>query len=238
MKRITWLSVVTIAALLTTSFRFAPYSIERIYAELETRQVKAGKYVSVKGEVCYEGNGNMTSHYYYPKNYVLVSNKSGEVKLYDPGANTVVLSQNSLFSSQTSQFYYFFSGKSTDMGLGEMGYVQEKVYAEKDLLISLWRLKKPSKKEQIQKVKLVHQYQHPVYMHYENAVGAIVRKVYYYEYTVLENFSFPATSTEIVYQGKDSSVTKTAFRNFKLNQEANSPYFNYKIPPNAKIQRL
>jgi outer membrane lipoprotein-sorting protein len=238
MKRITWLSVAAVAAIFLASFKRAPYSIERIYAELETRQLKAGKYVSVKGEVCYEGNGNMISHYFYPKNYVLLSNKTGEVKLYDPGANTVVLSQNNLFSSQTSQFYYFFSGKSADMGLSDMGYVQEKVYAEKDMLVSLWRLKKASKSEQVQKIKLVHQHQRPIYMHYENAAGGVLRKVYYYEYTPLDNMFFPATSTEIVYQGKDSAVTKTAFRNFKLNQEANSPYFNYKIPPNAKIQRL
>lgn len=238
MKKLAWLSAILIAATLLPSYTFAPYNIEKIYAELETRQLKDGKYVSVKGEVCYEGNGNMTSHYTYPRNYILVSNKTGEVKLYDPAANTVLLSQNTLFSSQTSQFYYFFSGKSSDMGLNDLGYVQEKIYAEKDLLVSLWKLKTPSKKVQIQKIKLVHQQQRPVYMHYENAAGEIVRKVYYYEYTALDAISFPATSTEIVYKGKDSVISKTAFRNFRLNEQASSPYFNYKIPANAKIQRL
>lgn len=238
MQKITWLLVAGVAAVLFTSFRMAPYTIEKIYAELETRQLKDGKYVSVKGEVCYEGNGNMVSHYSYPKNYVLISNRTGEVKLYDPGSNTVVLSQNTLFSSQTSQFYFFFAGKSADMGLSDLGYVQETVYPEKDLLVSIWRLKKPSKKEPVQKVKLVHQYQRPVYMHYEDAAGAVIRKVYYYEYTLLDQIYFPATSTEIAYQGKDSLVTKTAFRNFKINQQANSPYFSYKIPANAKTQRF
>lgn len=221
------------------SFRLAPFNaINKIYAELETRQLKDGKYMTVKGEICYEGNGNMVSHYFYPKDYVLLSNNKGEVKLYEPSTNTVVLTQNNAFSSQTSEFYYFFAGKLADMGLSDIGYVQEKVYPEKDLMVSLWKLKKPDAKRQVQKIKLVHQRQSPVYMHYEDGKGAIVRKVYYYGYTQLQDVSFPATSTEVMFSGKDSSVTKSVFRNFRLNEQATSQYFNYKIPSNAKIQRL
>ncbi|BAV04259.1 hypothetical protein FLA_0240 [Filimonas lacunae] len=220
------------------AFKPASYVIDRIYAELETRQLKGDKYVTFKGEICYDGNGDMTMHYSHPRNYVLLSNKTGEVKMYDPGANTVALTQSTLFSSHTSQFYYFCAGKMADMGLSELGYVQEKVYAEKDLIISLWKPKAPDKKKQVQQVKLVHQNGNPIYMHYQNGAGAIIRKVYYYAFTTLEDMSFPSTTTEIAYEGKDSAVTKTVYRNFKLNQQANSPYFTYKIPANAKIQRF
>lgn len=238
MSKIFRYSLAFVAVLVFTSFRFLPFGIDRVYAEMETRQLKAGKYVTIKGEVCYSGNGNMVSHYAYPKNYVLVSNKTGEVKLYDPAANTVVLSQNTMFSSQTSLFYYFIAGKSADMGLSEMGYVQDKVYPEKDMTVSEWRLKKPVKTEVVHRVKLVHKQQNPVFIQYQNAAGVVIRKVYYYEYTLLDHTSFPATTTDITYQGKDSSVSKTVFRNFKLNQQANSAYFNYQIPANAKVQRL
>jgi outer membrane lipoprotein-sorting protein len=238
MKKL-WLCAACISLPTLLSFRLAPLNtVNKIYAELETRQLKDGKYITVKGEICYEGNGNMVSHYFYPKDYVLLSNNKGEVKLYEPSSNTVVLTQNNAFSSQTSEFYYFFAGKLADMGLSDIGYVQEKVYPEKDLMVSLWKLKKPDAKRQVQKIKLVHQRQSPVYMHYEDGKGAIVRKVYYYGYTQLQDVSFPATSTEVMFSGKDSSVTKSVFRNFRLNEQATSQYFNYKIPSNAKIQRL
>ncbi|RXK81469.1 LolA family protein [Filimonas effusa] len=236
MKNLLRLSVAAIAVTFLASF--APYSFDKLYAEMETRQLKAGKYVTIKGEVCYSSSGDMITHYSLPRNYVLVSNKQGEVKLYEPAANTVILSQNTMFSSQTSLFYYFLSGKAADMGLTEMGYVQDKVYRDKEMLVSEWRLKKPAKKELVQKIKLVHKDQNPVYMHYQDAGGAIIRKVYYYGYTTLDHISFPATSTDITFQGKDSSVSKTVFHNFKMNQQANSPYFNFQIPANAKIKRL
>lgn len=234
-----WLFIACMLLPALFSFRLPPfYVVNKVYTELETRQLKEGKYMTVKGEICYEANGNMVSHYFYPKDYVLLSNSKGEVKLYEPSTNTVVLTQNNAFSSQTSEFYYFFAGKLADMGLNEIGYVQEKVYPEKDLMVSLWKLKKPDAKRQVQKIKLVHQRQSPVYMHYEDGKGAIVRKVYYYGYTQLQDVAFPATSTEIIFSGKDSTVTKTTFRNFRLNEQATSQYFNYKIPSNAKIQRL
>lgn len=221
------------------AFRKAPWnSVDKIYAELESRQLKDGRFVTTKAEICYESNGNMVSHYTYPKPYVLLSNNKGEIKLYEPATNTVVLTQNNDFSSQTSEFYYFFSGKLADMGLNDLGYVQEKVYAEKDLVVSIWKLKKPDAKKLVQKIKLVHQRQSPVYMHYEGAKGNVLRKIYYYGYTQLQDVSFPTTSTEVVYNGKDSVITKSEFRNFKLNEQANSQYFNYKIPANAKIQRF
>src|SRR5579859_899680 len=156
--------------------------IERISAAMEVRQVQQGKSVTLKGDIYYQRNGNMVTHFTYPREYIVVANKLGETKIYDPGKNTVIQYQNFLFSTQSSQFYYFFTGKVSDMGLLHIGYVQDKTYNEGNLLVTEWKLKTPNKKALIQRVKIVYQGQQPVYMHYQDPAGKIFRKVYYYNY--------------------------------------------------------
>ena len=227
-----------IAALITiTSFTNSPAALDKISATMISRQVQGGKSITIKGNVYYQRNGNMVTHFIYPRQYFVIANKTGEVKMYDPSKNSVMLYQNFLFSTQSSQFYYFFSGKSSDMGLGDIGYVQTKIYPEKDLLVSLWSLKVADKKSLIQRVKLVYQRTNPVYMHYEDAAGNIIRKVYYGNYSQLENTSFPSTTTEIVYSDGDSTVSRTSFSEFKFNQDASGQYFNFQVPANAKIEK-
>lgn len=217
-----------------SSFLPAPYLIEKLSVNMVSRQLQAGKSVTLKARIYYQRNGNMVTYFTDPRHYIVVSNKVGELKIYDPAKNTVQQYQNFLFSSQSSQFYYFFSGKSADMGLGEAGYVQEKTYAEKNLFVTLWKLKKADKKAQIQKVKLVFQGQRPIYMHYLDGSNKIIRKVFYYNYSQVENNSLPMATTEIVYADGDSTITKTTFSELKYNHQATGEYFNFKIPSNAK----
>ena len=209
--------------------------LEKLSASFISRQVTQGKVATIKGDIYYQMSGVLTSHFSYPKEYILVANKFGESKIYDPSDNTVMLFQNIMFSTQSSQFAYFFSGKKNDMGLSNFGYIQDKTYFEGKLFVSEWKLKKPNLKLPIQTVRLVYDMQKPIYMDYKDNSGKIIRKVYYYNYQKLLNYDFPAVTTEIMYEGKDSTVSKTSYDNIKLNGEAISTYFNFSIPGNAKI---
>ena len=208
----------------------------KLSAAVVIKQVQQGKSITIKGDVYYQQNGKLTTHFVSPKEYVMLSNNFGEVKVYDPEKNTVLQYQNFLFSSQTSQFYYFFTGKAYDMGLSSIGYAQDKTYNQDQLLVTEWRLKVPDKKTAIQKVKLVYENRKPVYMDYRTAEDKIIRKVFYYNYTHLFSYDFPSTTTEIVYADKDSTVSKTSYSDIKTNDQANSTYFNFTIPSNAKSE--
>jgi outer membrane lipoprotein-sorting protein len=222
---------------LSGSFSSAPFIVERISASIVTRQAQQGKSVTLKGDIYYQRNGNMVTHFTYPMEYIVVANRLGETKVYDPAKNTVMQYQNFLFSTQSSQFYYFFSGKISDMGLTNIGYVQDKTYNDNNLLVTEWKLKTASKKALIQRIKIVYDGQKPVYMHYQDGAGKIFRKVFYYNYQMLDSYSFPATTTEITYDKKDSTVSKTNYMDFKLNERTDGAYFNYTIPANAKIEQ-
>ncbi|HEY4063331.1 MAG TPA: hypothetical protein VGM30_15600 [Puia sp.] len=220
-----------------TTRRPAPFAIDRISASMESRQVQQGKSVTLRGEIYYQRNGNMVTHFVYPREYMVIANKLGETKIYDPVHNSVLQYQNFLFSTQSTQFYYFFTGKIADMGLTHSGYVQDKTYYDGSLLVTEWKLKTPNKKTAIQRIRIVYDGQRPVYMHYEEGTGKVFRKVYYYNYQVLDVYSFPSTTTEIVYDRGDSVVSKTNYKDFKVNEQASGPYFNFSIPANAKIEQ-
>jgi outer membrane lipoprotein-sorting protein len=237
MKRLFLPGILLSAVLLTGSFSRHLLTVERISAAIITRQATQGKSVTLKGDIFYQRNGNMITHFTYPMEYIVVANRLGETKVYDPVKNTVMQYQNFLFSTQSSQFYYFLSGRISDMGLTNIGYVQDKTYNENGMLVTEWKLKTPNKKALIQRIKIVYDGQRPVYMHYQDSAGKVFRKVYYYNYQMLEAYSFPATTTEITYDKKDSTVSKTNYTDFKLNERTDETYFNYSIPANAKIEQ-
>jgi len=240
MKQILLIAVIIIASgafFSNAAVSRSPLTIERISADMTIRQVQQGKSVTLRGSLYYQRNGNLVTHFVYPKEYMIVANRLGETKLYDPAKNTVVQYQNFLFSTQSSQFYYFFSGKVSDMGLTRIGYVQDKTYNEAGMLVTEWKLKTPDKKAVIQRIKIVYEGQRPVYMHYEEAGGRVFRIVFYYNYQMLDTYYFPATTTEILYDKGDSVVSKTNYTDFKLNENTAAAWFNYAIPRNAKIEQ-
>ncbi|KAB7732633.1 hypothetical protein F5984_01365 [Rudanella paleaurantiibacter] len=229
---------VLFAGLLLSLFAFiaAPQTVERLSATMTTRQVQKGKSVTVRGEVYYQRNGNMVTHFTFPQEIVILANKLGETRIYDPRRNAVMRYQNNAFSTSTTQLAYFLTGATADMGLIQLGFVQDRTYNTGKLLVTEWRLKTPDPKAAIQRVKVVFDKANPIYMDYKNTAGKVIRKVFYYSYQPIDGRPFPMATTEIVYDGADSTVAKTTYGGIKINGDANSPYFQYSIPANARVE--
>lgn len=121
------------------------------------------------------------------------------------------------------------------MGLRQSDYHIIDTKFDGDLKITLWKASHSDVHDPVTYVKLVHDKNNPIYMDYENAGKDIIRKVYYYNYTNLNGVEFPETFTEILYQNKDSVITKTEYSGFKINEQANNSLFEFKIPSNAKL---
>lgn len=215
----------------------AQSGIQRVSASLVSRQIENGNSTSLKGAIYYTANGNMVSHFTFPKEYMVITNNKGETRIYDPAKNTVFQFQNFLFSSSSTPFFYFFSGKTGDMGLLHAGYRLIDTKFDHNLVITVWQNTSSNDKDGIATVKLVHDKNRPIYMDYKNSTGDIIRKVYYYNYISLNGVEFPETFTEIVYQGKDSILSKTAYSEVKINNLANSKFFGFRIPQNAKLEK-
>jgi hypothetical protein len=233
MQQVRFLSLA--AVMLVISPRVFAQGFQKISAHIFTRQTEKGYVSAVTGDLYYTRNGNLVTNFTSPRDYVMVTNTQGEVKIYDPKKNTVMQFQNSLFSTTTTSFFYFFTGKTNDMGLQHSGYKIANTRFDGDMMITEWKVESPQPKDPVVYVKLVHRKSRPIYMDYQDQKHHILRKVYYYDYTELGGVSFPKTFTEILYQKADSVITKTEYSNFRLNGEAESSFFNFKIPENAKL---
>ena len=141
-----YLSLVIIL-LFATSFsnKITYVSLEKVQATVESKQLEKGKSIILKSQIFYQLNGDCVTHFTSPVEYFVTTNKLGEVKVYDPIQNTVLVQQDNLYSSKQTPFYFFLSGKSNDMGLKELGFSPGKTYAEKNNLVSEWKIIKPNK---------------------------------------------------------------------------------------------
>lgn len=210
-------------------------SFEKISMDMETKTAKDGYSSYIKASIYYGNDGKMISYYKYPKEYVILNNSKGEIKIYDQAKNTVLQQQNYMYSTETSQFYYFLNNKKSDLGLGEMGFTQSNVKFEEGLMITEW-LPPAQMSKDLSKVELVHENGQPIYIAYYDQNNFISTKAYYYNYTSLNSIlSFPATITQIKYvTPTDSTITKITYDNFLVDKNVESSLLNFKIPNNAK----
>jgi outer membrane lipoprotein-sorting protein len=210
-------------------------SFEKVCMEMETKSVKGGYKSAVNAKIYYSNDGRMVSYFSFPKEYVILNNSKGEIKIYDSEKNTVLQQQNFMYSTESSQFYFFLNNKKADLGLGQMGFVQSNVKFEEGLMISEW-LPPMSMASQLSKVELVHENENPIYIAYFDQNNELGTKSYYYNYVSLDkSVSFPSTITQISYSTPtDSTITKTTYSNIRLDNQVNQEAMNFKIPDNAK----
>lgn len=225
-----------VALVVTAKFCFAQYAaVEQMSMHMETKTAKDGYKTAVKADIFYSKDGRMVSHYLAPKKYTVLNNAKGEIKIYDREANTVLQQQNYMYSTETSQFYYFLGNNKTDLGLSQMGFTQSNVKFEDGLMITEWT--PPAKMVgKISKVELVLEQGKPIYIAYFDSNNKVSNKSYYYNYLDLNSvLSFPSTITQIVYTSPaDSTITKTSYTDIRINNEVDQKLTNFKIPEDAK----
>ena len=188
-----------LALLALLSFGFAKFqSIKKISVSMNTRSTRSGKTAMLKAEIGYATSGTMISHFTVPNEQYIINTSKGEVSLYDPAKNTVAQQVNYLFSTETTQFYYFLNNQKSDLGLRKMGFVNKKTRFENALMITTWTA--PARvAQQIKEIELVLNGTNPIYAKYIGGKGEIIKKVYYANYTNLSGTDFPQTITQIEY---------------------------------------
>ena len=210
-------------------------NIKKMSVTMLARSVRDGKIVIQKADLYYQlAGGKMVSHYTKPFDQYVLNTAAGEVSIYDPAKNTVVQQVNYLFSTETTQFYYFLNNQKTDLGLRAMGFTNKNVKFDKNLMISTW-IAPPRLAKEISSVELVHEGANPIYTKYVGGKGQTIKKMYYYNYQNIGGLDFPLAVTQIEYfSAKDSSVSKTAYSDIKINEAVNRKLSDFTIPANAK----
>lgn len=239
MNRITlFLKFLLMPFLMVTLASFMPQKqIERMSMNVTSKSLKEGKSVTTTAEVFYTSanGGYMTTHSIKPFESYMMINSKGELKIYDPKDNTVIIKPNSGISSQASFMYYFLNGGTADMGLKAAGFSIADTRFENGMVVTTWM--PPSVLVGVMgKAELVHENYLPVYMAYYNSKSEPVLKVYYSNFTNISDVKFPLSVTEFRFTSpKDSTIEKKVYSEVKTNALVNEQQLNFKIPENARI---
>lgn len=211
--------------------------IQQLSATMVSRTARKGQVAQVKAELTYGSDGKMVTYFSAPFKQYLLNNTRGEVSIYDPEKNTVMLQNNYAYGTETSQLYFFLRNKKEDLGLRQMGFTSKDIRFENGLTITRWAA--PSRLwKVIKEVELVHKGANPVYMKYVGAKGQVVKKVFFYQYQNLKGTDFPSSITQIDFVTPgDSILSKTSYENFRLNEAANLKLLQFSVPANAKVSR-
>jgi len=220
-----------------TLFSFTSTStLKKVSIHVESKSLKQSKVIITVADIYYNLEAKkMITRYIKPSEYFVITNATGEALIYNPSKNEVFITQSLIFETEKSFLYYFLNNKLSDLGLKDLGFTLSNTRFEGKMMVTTW---KPSVKlsANISKIELVHENQLPVFIAYYDEKYKLTKKIYYYDYETNLSLKMPKKVVEFNYLPKaDSIVNKIVYSDIKINEQAQSTYFNYKIPANAKV---
>lgn len=229
MRSMFFLAFVCIASVASGQF------VEKISMHSESGSLKNGKKVNIEADIFYmPETGKYVSHHLYPEEFIKITNRVGEMKVYFVEDNEVALRQDFYFSSENELLHYFVNNLTDDLGLRKEGFALHNTYNDEEYLVTIW--KAPPTIKVVNAVKIVFMDELPVYAEYINQGDQVIRKIYYSGYKYFEQFVIPQRITEITFANEnDSTIKRTLYSDFKINNQVDTYYLNFQIPDDAKV---
>lgn len=208
---------------------------QKISVRKKSQILKDGQKQTIISNCYYsQAKGTVVNHYLEPEEFIKITNRKGELKIYFPEDNKVSLTQDFYFSSENELIYYFVNNYTEDLGLRKEGFKMTESEHDEQYLVTTWKPEEEMKI--IEKVEIVFENTIPIYSAYYNKNNKIIRKIYYSNYYKETNFVLPQKITEITYTSPtDSTIKRTIFSDIKKNHEVDPYYLNFKIPEDAEI---
>ncbi len=234
MKRFVPVFLLLLTVLLGSAMR--NLSVERIMFSMKSQSLHRGQVAEVEADLFFQAwDGRLVTKYTRPVQEVMITNNKGELAIYNQQDNTLYRSQSLEYSSENNLIYFFLAGMTQDLGLRQMDFELMETRFEDGLMITEW-FPPPSLYHLFSRIELVHEDYLPIYAGYYDAGQKLVKKVYYTNYEEFPEIVLPMNITEFNYTGGgDSIVNRVEFSDVRINQRANSPWFNFEIPEDAEI---
>lgn len=204
---------------------------QRLSIDVQTVTVANGKKVTATKSLYLSPDGRLVSEVHRPQHIITTTNALGEMKMYNPVDNTVMLTDDKEVASSKDIVSIFASGRFVDMDLPMYGYTQSGIRQQDGMTIKTFEPK--SKTSGAAKVELVFERHLPVCMVYYGPKGKAVRKVYFSRYE-LGRVPMPMRITEVEYTSPtDSLIRLSTYSNLVIGAEAQSEMFDFQVPSDA-----
>lgn len=228
-------SVFFLAGLFLTDNILLSQCIDCVSVSQEIQVLSKGSKSVFKCDIFYNKEKDaIVTHHFYPVEFVKMSNRFGEMKMYFPETNTVTIQQNQTLSTTNELLYYFVNNDLSDLGLSKEGFSLVKTTNENGMMVTTWQA--PAHLPVVNQIRIVFKDMRPIYSEYINIKGDIIKKIYYGNYADLKTFSLPLRITEISFESKeDSTIKLSVFTNLRTRDFQENNYFNFTIPDDAKI---
>lgn len=202
--------------------------------DMETKTLEKGKVVRTAGEVFYRNSdGMMVTKFSFPYEYYVFVNGKGEMKMYDPKYNSVMLRESKDLSSENSFFFQYLKKGGGDLGLSASGYKVSKTRKNGNVIVTEWV---PAGRSDVSKVELAMEKNLPIAMFIYNNKNQVTTKTYYSGFIKVGGTDFPSSVTDITFKTKtDSVIAKRWYKNPKTGSAVDLKYFSFKIPEDAKV---
>ncbi|MEI6049848.1 MAG: hypothetical protein WCS03_13165 [Bacteroidota bacterium] len=220
-----------------SQFRLLSQEKSCVSVSQETQVLSKGSKSIFKCDIFYNKEKDVVvTHHYYPADFVKMSNRFGEMKIYFPETNSVTIQQNQSLSTTNELLYYFINNKLTDLGLSKEGFKLVSSTPEEGMIVTIWQA--PVSLKVINQIKIVFKEMLPVYAEYLGMDKEIKKKIFYSRYADYKTFRMPLRITEISFETKsDSTIRLSIFSNVRTNNFPENNYFNFQIPDDAKISK-
>ena len=204
---------------------------QRLSVDIQTVTVSQGKKVTATKSLYLNPDGRLVSVTHRPQHIITLTNALGEMRIYNPKDNTVVVADNKEMASSKETVSMFASGRFVDMDLPMYGYKQTDI--RQDGALTIKTFEPQAKTQGIIKVELVFERHLPVCMIYYGPKGNAIRKVYFSRYE-LGRVPMPMRITEVEYTSPtDSLIMLSTYSNLTIGADAQSEMFDFEIPANA-----
>ena len=217
------------------SFQLFSQDFENVQIDAEIKKAANGNMQVMKMTTYYNADGKMVTMYSQPDNIVIINNEKGNVTIYDRNNNSLVQSDNAMYSTRTNELYYFLQNESDDMGLSEMGFQVKNTLFEDGFIVTNW-VGPEEAQAYFSNIKLVHSNYNPIYIEYTDAENNIVKKMYFSKYQNFNYIDIPTAITSIDFKTPtDSIVTRFTYEQIYFNRSETTDKLNFEVPANAKL---
>ena len=219
-------------SLLLFVLAFSAAAQRRVSANVEVKTLADGKVTTVTKRLFCQGNGRLVTVFDTPRQFYVITNLKGELKMYVPSSNEVYSRLDKENSSESELLYIFLSGRQDNLDLLRLGYTLQNSSLDQDGYLK--RTYTTKKQDSPPKVELVMKDYLPIYVGYLDHSGNTVAKLYLSNYSKYSGFVFPSRVTEVTFnkEKKDSVVVRSVYSS--VSTDGGDPLFDYQVPSGAK----